>query len=158
MGDTNAWDDENFIDSEKKEKTIAEDRNNLIVKIIDDDSDQITVNLGISDEEGQRLEKHIFLLLREHPNLSTVLHEISKECKHANQLAFACFALGRVTSNKSRRRDDDEGTTIGRIGIVMGKDGKIEHIDGASDSNDLPDFIKDILTEIMKRKKKGDNN
>ena len=54
--------------------------------------------LGITEERLETLSRLVADLLSkdEHPTITEKMEEISKECVHANELAYACYALGHA--------------------------------------------------------------
>lgn len=160
----NAW-DENAHDENKDEKKLTPDVSSLIVKIIEDDSNMLHQTLGISKKNSKRLQDLIYDQLRTDSdngiaksNTSTLLVKLSKACTHANELAFACFALGKITSeigSPSGKGKRGASSMVRSVSIDR-KTGKITHFD-SEEGEDLPDFLKDILREILDKKKRRDD-
>ena len=149
---TNAWDD-NPSKEKEEVKVLKEDKSKLLVRIIEDDTNCLHDTLGIGEEGSKKIQDMIYDHIEadrkkgiDKSNVSELMVEISKKCVHANELAFACFALGRITGEMS----SGGPSMMGAIGINR-KTGDIKHF-GASGDN-LPDFLKDILKDILKGKK-----
>lgn len=55
--------------------------------------------LGITEERLETLSRKVAELLSEdnYPTMTDKMEQISKECVHANELAFTCYALGHAT-------------------------------------------------------------
>lgn len=85
--------------SKKKFKTVRSNTSKLLVRIIEDESDMLNVKLGISDENLNRLFNIAKPLLEKGVGVSEIMVELSKHCKHANELVYIIFALGRNTGN-----------------------------------------------------------
>lgn len=165
---TNAWDDESH--DSKKGKELTPDVSSLIVRIIEDDSNYLHKTLGINKENSKRLQDLIYDQLQADQkngvaktNTSTLMVKISEHCKHANELAFACFALGKITSelgkeDRGHRGSRRSGPTLGGAIAVNRQTGEIKHIgmDG-EDAGDMPDFIKDIIKDILGKRGKRDD-
>ena len=67
----------------------------LRVIIIDDESSNIGKVLGISDEREDQLQDIVKAAFEgDDTTITDNLAEISKHCKHANELAFCSFHLG----------------------------------------------------------------
>lgn len=67
----------------------------LRVIVIDDESTNIARVLGISEEREDQLEKIIQEIYRvEDSTITDSFVEISKNCRHANELAYCCFHVG----------------------------------------------------------------
>lgn len=80
----------------KKKKTISENKNSLLVTHIEE-SDQLNVSLGITEERRHELVN----LMSKYENcnsFSDLFERVSKEVVHANELAYICFLIGRVTA------------------------------------------------------------
>lgn len=151
----NAW-DEISHDDEKDGKILTPDVSSLIVRIIEDDTNMLHKTLGISQKNSRRLQDIIhdqFTADRKGDvalsNASTLMVKLSEACTHANELAFACFALGKITSDMDKPRGG-RSHRIGAIGVNRDT-GEIKRFGG--DGEDMPDFIKDVLKDILKGKK-----
>lgn len=158
----NAWEDEKAASKENSagnhiqtEKLIP-DTSSLIVKIIEDETNKLHTSLGLTDKDAKKIQERIVeLLIAEDAkdpmkkNLATLLATLSKECVHANQLAYASFAVARLTADKKR----NEGRSRIRA-VEIGPDGKMTSVDPGED---IPDHIKEILKEILKRKGLGED-
>jgi len=143
------WDNEEEEKKPSEKKILTDDISSLIVRIIEDNAEDLHVSLGITEEGSQKIQELIYNELekkakgnRVKANTSELMVALSKECTHANQLAFGCFALGRITAEKSIGRPRVGGISIGPKGI--------EHF--SPDTADLPDFLKEILRDILRRK------
>jgi hypothetical protein len=153
---TTAWDDE---ESHKNKKLLTPDQSSLIVKIIEDDSNMLHETLGITQEDSRRIQDIIFSHLKadaargvSKSNTSALLVKLSEECKHANQLAFGCFALGKITAEHARP-DPFGNSRVGAIGVNR-KTGEVKHF---GEDGDMPDFIKDILRDLLRGKGNPDD-
>jgi hypothetical protein len=74
----------------------------LRVIIIDDESTNIAKVLGISEEREDQLEEIISKIYHvEDSTITDNFVEVSKHCRHANELAFCCFHIG-AHAGKSR--------------------------------------------------------
>lgn len=134
-------------DNPSKQKSVETDKNNLLVKIIEDDTQFVNIRLGITDKRKTELHAHLAAAMIKDHEIGIILTNLSKHCNHANELAYIAFALGRRT-NESSKKDSIFGS--GRIkAISIGKNG----IEGLGDGEDLPDFIKDILKDILNKDK-----
>jgi hypothetical protein len=151
-----AWDDE---ESHEKKKLLTPDLSSLIVKIIEDEDDSLASTFGITEEADKKWQIRIHQLLEAEDakdgkkSLSNIMVILSKECTHANELAYVSFALGRITGDQKR----DRGSSLAGIVGVNRKTGKITHL-GGDGNNDMPDFIKDILRDILNKKKGEDDD
>jgi hypothetical protein len=73
----------------------------LRVIIIDDESDQIPTVLGITPEREEELNDLVISTYEiEDSTVTDNFVEISKQCKHANELAYAIFHLGAHIGKK----------------------------------------------------------
>lgn len=67
----------------------------LRVILIDDESTNIARVLGISEEREDQLEEIVKSVYeKEDSTITDNLVEISKHCRHANELAYCCFHVG----------------------------------------------------------------
>lgn len=132
-----SWDSE---DSQKEEQVLAPDKNNLLVKIIEDDTTKLHKNLGITRADSERLQKVLHEQLATKKSLADIMVEISKHCQHANQLAFLCFALGRTTIPKGDR--DSLGAAI-----------KGAHVMRMSSDDPIGQILKDLFEEFKRKNK-----
>jgi hypothetical protein len=149
-----AWDEE---ESHENKKLLTPDQSSLTVKIIEDGSNLLHITLGITTEDSKRLQKVIYDHLEKDckdgiskSNTSELMVKLSEHCVHANQLAFACFALGKITSEYGRSAGGR--SSVGAIGVNR-KTGEVKHF---GEDGDMPDFLKEILRDILRGKGKID--
>ncbi len=73
-----------------------------VVKLSDDDrvAGEVNVELGISTERAKELEKLMRKSLMAYDSLTDVLVEMSKQCKHANELVFVGMQVGSWYAQK----------------------------------------------------------
>lgn len=123
-----AWDNE---ESHENKKLLTPDQSSLTVKIIEDDTNLLHVTLGMTKEDAKRIQKIIYDAIesdraagRDKTNSSALMVKLSNNCVHANQLAFACFALGMITSKTTHQ--------------------------SISNTDNMPDFLKDIFKDFLK--------
>lgn len=83
----------------------------LRVIVIDDESTNIARVLGITEEREDQLEEIIKKVYHvEDSTITDNLVDISKHCKHANELAFCCFHIGaNVGKNRALNKISEEG-------------------------------------------------
>lgn len=148
MTKKSAWDDENKNESDshlgKERKTLTPDTSKLLVRKINDDTEYLHAELGITDENGKRLARIVRKLVNKDLSIGEVLVELSKECNHVNELVLMAFSLGR---NTGEPRGDNRKPNIQAI-----------NLGGADAPPGFDDFIKGILGDIIKRKRDRDND
>ena len=96
-------------------KLLVPDCTVLTVKIIEDETEYLHTGLGISNVEAKRLQRLMQDVIESGKakdargnNIANILVELSKNCVHANQLAFIAFALGRSTGGNDRRPSPED--------------------------------------------------
>ena len=74
----------------------------LKVIIIDDESDQIPTVLGITPEREKELEDIVRIVWKtEKTTITDNFVEISKQCKHANELTYCIYHYGAGVGKSS---------------------------------------------------------
>lgn len=107
----------------------------LRVIIIDDESDKIPEVLGITPEREQELNDLVQSTYEtEDSTITDNFVEISKQCKHANELAYAIFHLGaHVGKGRAVKKLAESG--IGSLLATLGS--KINRSqEGSDETND----------------------
>lgn len=90
---------------------ITDPGTSLHVIEVEDKSDSLTEALGMSNERRDYLVKKTHSVFLMHNNIVAVMQEMSKECKHANELFF----VATVIVHKQR---DNQGPA-GIIEMIM---------------------------------------
>lgn len=72
-----------------------------MVHIIDPSAETYPEQLGITYERIEELSKRIIAIISAETITSKALHEMSKECKHPNELAAMTFAFGCAVGESS---------------------------------------------------------
>jgi hypothetical protein len=82
----------------------------LKVIIIDDESDQIPTVLGITPEREKELEDIVRIVWKtEKTTITDNFVEISKQCKHANELTYCIYHLGAQVGKSTAAKEFMEG-------------------------------------------------
>lgn len=113
----------------------------LRVIVIDDESTTIARVLGISEEREDELEEIIKEIYHvEDSTITDNFVEISKHCKHANELAFCCFHVGAHTGkNRTLSKlsgDDGLGGMLLEALKAARNSAKGNSSEGPTESND----------------------
>jgi hypothetical protein len=108
----------------------------LRVIIIDDESDQIPTVLGITPEREQELNDLVVSTYQiEDSTVTDNFVEISKQCKHVNELAYAIFHLGvRIGKGKALSYLSEGG--LGSLLAAMGQSKKHKSEKDSDETND----------------------
>jgi len=81
-------------------ETVKENKNVLLVVEIEPESSSINDSFGITMKRCLELQKKVNEVKNlkdangKRGSLTLIMVEISKECKHANELAWICFIIG----------------------------------------------------------------
>lgn len=107
----------------------------LRVIIIDDESDKISDVLGITPEREEELQDLVKSTYKtEESTITDNFVEISKQCKHANELAYTIFHLGAHVG-KGRAIKELAESGIGSLLATLGS--KINRSqEGSDETND----------------------
>ncbi len=85
-------------------KEVKEEKSSLIVQIVNDETESLSETLGISEERceylGNKLRKGMYAF----DTLTDVAHELSKECKHVNEIWWVAMQMG---GNSARANSQD---------------------------------------------------
>lgn len=118
-------------------KEVQADTSKLLVRVIEDKTDSLQEALGLTEENCDRLAKAGEKALRDTDTISGAMELLSKSCNHANELAWIMFCIGE---NRGAR----------------GRNGGSRHVKAISiDGGELPDEIKALLEQLLKKKLKG---
>lgn len=123
--------------AKKPVKNLKANKNSLLVKIIEDNTDSLTESLGITEENSDRLIKDMNRVYRSNSTVSDTMAEMSKHCKHANELIWVGFTLGTHAARHHEPRDRAE----------------VIHINGGK----MPDGLGTIIEEILKKHRDKNN-
>lgn len=87
----------NTKEEKKKMKTLDPcwDRGEYIVKEINKETNTLTESLGISEKRQLELRMIVIREILEHNCILIPIMKVSEECIHPNELAFACWFVGR---------------------------------------------------------------
>ena len=66
---------------------------------IEEDDSNIHISLGITDERGEELFNRVNELLGNKLSITSIMEEVSKDCKHPNEIAYCCYVIGRIGSS-----------------------------------------------------------
>lgn len=86
-------------------KLVKRDKSVNILIVEDNDQDLLHVGLGISNNRIKELDDlaySYFKTGKQNVNNLTALVEISKQCKHPNELGICCLRYGRYLESSSR--------------------------------------------------------
>lgn len=90
---------------------ITDPETSLHVIEVEDKSDSLSEALGISQERRNYLVEKAYRIFPVHDSIVAVMQEISKECKHANELFFVAAAI------VNKQRDNQISASI--IEMIM---------------------------------------
>ncbi len=95
----------------RRRKNLVPDTSQLIVLRIQDNAITISESLGISKARALLLSNLVVSKMEAYPKTTDALHHMSKECVHANEVAYCSFILGRFYSE----RENTPGVIARRI-------------------------------------------
>jgi hypothetical protein len=108
----------------------------LRVIIIDDESDKIPQTLGITPEREKELDEVITAAYHtENSTITDNFVEMSKSCKHANELAYCIFHIGARVGRGKALSDLSEGG-LGSLLAAMGQSKRNKSKGTSDETND----------------------
>ena len=86
-------------------KKVKEDKNNLLIKEIDDKADEIHAGLGITDKRADVLGNICTKVWKVEENFVICMEKISKECLHVNEVCFCTVVVMSLRHDHSQMQD-----------------------------------------------------
>ena len=75
---------------------------NVLVKLINPESGSAAEALGINPERETQLDKFIQHELIDKESYGEIIAEVSKQCKHVNELAYVAFMTGHISGHRCK--------------------------------------------------------
>lgn len=77
-----------------------------VVRIIDDNGEEMSDQLGVSRERAEELSFLVEDIIAVAVDPAEVMARVSHECKHPNELALLCYVIGFYIGDKLAHLDD----------------------------------------------------
>ncbi len=101
---------------EKFQELLKENKVGSKVFVICEDSKRVSEDLGIPDEELERLNKLVEQSIQKEKTFTMAMEKVSAQCRNNQELAYICFRLGGEAVNQMNMQERMQGN-LGNLGV-----------------------------------------